>query len=142
MSTKLLPAAIILTCALGQAACSDDINTANPIEPTPNPVTETFTGTLTPNGAKTEPFTVTRSGVVTAALASLAPNAGVTVGLSLGIWNGTASSCQTIISNDIATVGTTIVGTAERDGRLCVRVYDAAGTLPQATNYEVTVVRP
>jgi hypothetical protein len=79
---------------------------------------------------------------VTAALASLAPNAGVTVGLSLGIWNGTASSCQTIISNDIATVGTTIVGTAERDGRLCVRVYDAAGTLPQATNYEVTVVRP
>ena len=141
MSTKLFPA-IILALALGQTACSEEINTANPIEPTPNPITETFTGTLTPNGAKTEPFTVTRSGAVTAGVVSLAPDATVTVGLSLGIWNGVASTCQTIISNDTATVGTTILGAAERDGRLCVRVYDAAGTLPQATDYEVRVVRP
>ena len=138
---KVFPA-MILALALCQTACSDEINVANPIEPTPNPVTETFTGTLTPNGAKTEPFTVTRSGSVTASIASLAPDAAVTVGLSLGIWNGTVSTCQTIISNDSATVGTTILGTAERDGRLCVRVYDAAGTLPRATDYEVTVVRP
>ena len=141
MSTKVLPA-VILALALGQTACSDEINVANPIEPTPNPVTETFPGTLTPYGAKTEPFTVTRSGSVTAAIARLAPDAAVTVGLSLGIWNGTAGSCQTIISNDSATVGTIILGTAERDGRLCVRVYDAAGTLPQPTDYEITIVRP
>ena len=51
MSTKLFPA-IILAVALGQTACSDEINTANPIEPTPNPITETFTGT-TPGKMKT-----------------------------------------------------------------------------------------
>ena len=141
MSTKLL-AAIILTCALGQAACSDDINPSNPIAPTPNPVTETFTGTLTLNGAVTHPFSVTGSGSVTVRIISLAPDSAVTVGLSLGSWNGTAGTCQTVISNDSATLGTAILGTAEREGRLCVRLYDSAGTLPQPTDYEITIVRP
>jgi hypothetical protein len=139
MSTKLFPA-IVLALALGQAACSDDTNPSTPTTPTPNPVTETFTGTLTLNGAVTHPFSVTRGGSVRATIVSLAPDAAVTIGFSLGTWNG--SSCQTVISNDAATVGTAILGTADREGRLCVRVYDAAGTLPQPTDYELTVERP
>ena len=140
MSTKLLPA-VILAVALGQAACSEDINPAIPSEPS-NPVTETFTGTLTTNGGKTHPFSAARSGGVRASIVSLAPDSTVTIGLSLGTWNGTAETCATVISNDNATVGTSITGAADREGRLCVRVYDAAGTLPQATDYELTVVRP
>ena len=140
MFTKLFPA-MVLTLALAQAACSEDINPAVPSQPN-NPVTETFTGTLTQNGAKTHPFSVTSSGAIRATIASLAPDSTVTIGLSLGTWNGTAETCATVISNDNATVGTAIVGAADREGRLCVRVYDAAGTLPQATDYELTVVRP
>jgi hypothetical protein len=140
MSTKLFPA-VILAIALGQAACSEDINPAVPSEPS-NPVTETFTGTLTKNGGVTHPFSVARSGALRASIASLAPDSAVTIGLSLGTWNGTAETCATVISNDHATVGTAIVGAADREGRLCVRVYDAAGTLPQSTDYELAVVRP
>jgi hypothetical protein len=140
MSTKLFPA-IILAVALGHVACSEDINPAIPSQPN-NPVTETFTDTLTQNGGKTHPFSVTSSGRIDATIRSLAPDSTVTVGLSLGTWNGTAETCATVISNDNATVGTTIVGAADREGRLCVRVYDAAGTLPQPTDYELTVVRP
>ena len=138
MLTKLFPAGI-LAVALVQAACSDSINPTVPTDPV-IPINETFTGTLTLNGADTIPFSVTRSGSVTATIASLAPDATVTVGLSLGTWNGTA--CSTVISNDSATVGTTVTGAADREGRLCVRVYDAAGTLPQPTNFELTVVHP
>lgn len=140
MSIKLFPA-VVLTLALAQAACSEDINPAVPSQPN-NPVTETFTGTLTQNGAKTHPFSVSSSGAIRATIASLAPDSTVTVGLSLGTWNGTAETCATVIANDNATVGTGITGAADREGRLCVRVYDAAGTLPQATDYELTVVRP
>ena len=137
MFTKLFPAAV-LAFALVQAACSQD-----PITTPTNPgtsVTESFTGTLTLNGADTIPFSVSRSGSVTASIASLAPVATVTIGLSLGTWNGTA--CSTVISNDSATVGTTVTGAADREGRLCVRVYDAAGTLPQPTDFSLTVVHP
>ena len=140
MFTKLFPA-VILATALGQAACSQDINPAVPSQPT-NPVTETFADTLTMNGGKTHPFSVTASGPVRASIVSLAPDSTVTIGLSLGTWNGTAETCATVISNDNATVGTAIVGAADREGRLCVRVYDAAGTLPQPTDYELRVERP
>ena len=138
MFTKLFPAAV-LAFALVQTACSQDINPLVPTNPG-TPVTETFTGTLTLNGADTIPFSVSRSGSVSAAIASLAPDATITVGLSLGTWNGAA--CSTVISNDSATVGTTVTGAADREGRLCVRVYDAAGSLPQPTDFQLTVVHP
>src|SRR5436190_21727922 len=139
MFTKLFPA-LVLTAALAQVACSEDINVASPSPEPGNPVTEAFTGTLTLNGAVTHPFSVTRSGSIRASIDSLAPDSAVTIGFSLGTWNGVA--CQTVISNDSATLGTVIVGVADREGRLCVRVYDAAGTLPQSTDYGLTVVRP
>jgi hypothetical protein len=140
MSTKLFPA-VILAIALGHVACSEDINPAVPSQPS-NPVTETFTGTLTQHGGKTHPFSVASAGALRASIVSLAPDSTVTIGLSLGTWNGTAETCATVISNDNASVGTAIVGAADREGRLCVRVYDAAGTLPQSTDYELAVVRP
>ena len=139
MFTKLVPAAI-LALALVQTACSEDINPSIPSDIGGNPVTETFTGTLTLNGADTRPFSVARSGSVTATISSLAPDATVRMGLSLGTWNG--SACSTVISNDSATVGTQVIGAADREGRLCVRVYDADGTLPQPTDFELTVVHP
>jgi hypothetical protein len=139
MFTKLFPA-MVLTLALAQAACSEDINPAVPSNP--DPVTEAFTGTLTQNGAVTHPFSAANSGAIRASIVSLAPDSSVRIGLSLGTWNGTAETCATVISNDNATLGTAIVGAADRAGRLCVRVYDAAGTLPQTTDYELTVIRP
>jgi hypothetical protein len=80
---------------------------------------------------------VTASGTVTATLTKLEPDATVRVGLSIGTWNG--ATCQTIISNDSATQGTSVVGSADRAGRLCVRIYDAVGTLAEPTTYEIIV---
>ena len=73
MFTKLVPA-IVLASALAQTACSESINPSLPTDPG-NPVTETFTGTLTRNGADTRPFSVSRSGSVTASIATLAKDA-------------------------------------------------------------------
>ena len=60
------------------------------------------------------------------------------MGLTLGTWNG--EGCQSVIANDRASQGTVVIGTASTTGNLCVRVYDAAGTLAQPTDYEIQVV--
>jgi hypothetical protein len=123
------------------AGCGGDIQDI--IGPTPDPVivTETFTGTLTVNGATSHPFPVNFSsgGDVTAVLKTLAPDSAAVVGFSLGTWNGTA--CQAIISNDRATQAVSIAGLATAAGTLCARIYDI-GALAASLDYEIEVVHP
>jgi len=114
-----------------------------PVEPTPEPtpqtVSENFSGTLTPNSARTHTFTTPSSGSVTATLTEFGPDESLKVGLSLGTWNG--SACQTVIANDLAVKGTTLRGSAGSAGTLCVRIYDVA-TLSETATYTLLVVHP
>ncbi|MGE0814741.1 MAG: hypothetical protein AB7O93_15495 [Vicinamibacterales bacterium] len=112
-------------------------------QPTPVTVivTDTFTGTVSRNGATSHPFPVTSTGGgdVTAVLKGIAPDGGAVVGFSLGTWNGTA--CQAVISNDRATVSASLLGRATSTGTLCVRVFDV-GALSDAQDYEIEVTHP
>ena len=122
------------------AACGDDPVT--PTTPTtPTTVTDTFTGTVTRNGATSHPFPITASagGSVTATLKTISPDGAAVVGMSLGTWNGTA--CQAVISNDRATMAASILGTATSTGTLCVRIFDV-GALSEPQDYEVEVIHP
>ena len=136
---RVLAAVVVLAAA----GCTGD---EDPIGPSPGGggsaplVTELFNGTLTRNGADTHPFSVASSGGIRATISRLEPDAAAIVGLSLGTWNG--SACQTVIANDRATTAVSVVGSADRAGRLCVRIYDADGTLAEPTTYEIAVERP
>jgi hypothetical protein len=123
------------------AACGDDTTTTAPITPPSANVTDTFTGTLTPNGATTHPFVAQSSGAVTAVITSLTPDTTTQVGIALGIWTS-VSSCQVVTANDMATQGTTVLGTATGNGALCVRIYDSSGALPQPEAYQIDVSHP
>jgi hypothetical protein len=129
---------LALSLALGAAACGSD--TATPTTPTtPVTVTDTFAGTLTPNGGASYAFTTAASGTVTATLATLSPNTTLIVGLALGTWNGNA--CQIILSKDSATQFSYIIGQASQANTFCVRIYDVGNvTDPQA--YEIQVNHP
>lgn len=122
------------------AGCGGDIQD---LITTPDPVvvTETFTGTLTRNGATSHPFPINFStgGDVTAVLKTVAPDSTTVVGFSLGTWNGTA--CQAVISNDRAVQAASLLGRATSTGTLCVRLYDV-GTLVDPQDYEVEVTHP
>lgn len=133
-STLLLP---VLTAGCGQSIL-DQLTQPTPVAVI---VTDTFTGTLTRNGATSHPFPVssTAGGNVTATLKAVAPDGSAVVGLSLGTWNGTA--CQAVISNDRATVSVALLGRATSTGTLCVRIYDV-GTLADPQAYEIEVVHP
>jgi hypothetical protein len=133
--------AVIAVAAFG-ISCDDDTPTT-PTTPGPA-VTETFTGTVTQNGAQTHSFSTGGSGAVTATLKEVGPDSSLVVGFSLGNWNATAGTCLIVLANDAATAGSTpLSGTITGIGNLCVRVYDVgnvSSTTPVA--YTVEVVHP
>jgi hypothetical protein len=125
--------------ASGAAACDDEV----PVLPTlpTNPVTETFSGTLSASGAATHNFRATGAGTVTATLRTIGSDNTLVVGFSMGTWNGTA--CAAVLANDAATGNAVHTGTMTGAGDLCVRLYDvgniAAGT---SAPYSIEVVHP
>jgi len=119
-------------------ACSKDTPTT-PTTTTPETVTDTFSGTITANGAATHSFAVKTTGSVTATLTSLSPNAELVVGFGVGTWNG--SVCNVVLARDRAVQSTVIYGNVNASGELCVRIYDV-GNVTEPTDYFVTVVHP
>ena len=120
------------------AACGDDPTT--PTDPTPAPtITETFSGTVTRNGAATHNFQSQASGTAAVTLTTLAPDSALVIGLSLGTWNG--SACALVITKDDATQGSLVTGGVSSLGSLCVRIYDV-GNITGPITYDITVVHP
>src|ERR1700760_3523944 len=109
-----LSLAVVTALALAAPACGGSSTT--PITPSvpPSNVTDTFTGTLTRNGATTFGFSSNSAGFVYAALTSIADTS-LAVGLSLGTLNSTGG-CNIIIANDSAMQGTTITGSVTAAG--------------------------
>ncbi|MGE5359946.1 MAG: hypothetical protein ACM3NQ_13095 [Bacteroidales bacterium] len=126
---------------IGLAASFWSCNNSIPTIPTnPADKTETFTGTLTPNGAQTFTFIAVLAGNVTATLTAVSPDVTTQIGLSLGTWNG--SSCQEIITKVDAVQGNSVIGTAKASSNLCVRVYDAGAKLTAPESFTVRVQHP
>jgi hypothetical protein len=132
---RLLSATLTVAAALILGGCGDDSTTNTPTGPTAVAVTETFSGTLNPNGGITHPFAVQQTGGVSTTLSAVSPE-GTTIGLSLGTWNG--QTCQIILANDNAVQGNSVVGSATSTGTFCARVYDV-GKLTGLTDYEISV---
>ena len=130
-SEVLVLALLVLTAA----ACDDDNGT--PINPTPPPVssTETFSGTLTVNGAQTFTF-VSNAGSVTATMTALAPDPLAVIGMAIGTSSGT--TCQIILANDNASINAMVNGAVTTQGTLCVRIYDV-GKITGSVTFSVAV---
>jgi hypothetical protein len=127
--------ALVLAIGLSVSACDSD-DPPGPQEPAPVAVTETFSGTVTLNGAVRHEFVTQRTGSVTATFGTLSPDSTAVLSVSLGTWNGQA--CQLIISRDDMSSGGSVVGQASA-GNFCVRVSDPNGQLTQPVSYEINV---
>lgn len=134
-----LLAAVLLAVAV--TGCESELDSLiSPTPPIPDPTTVVVAGSITPNGAWTHAFQSNSFGTVQATLLSLEPDPEAVVGLALGTWNGAA--CQLIIADDRATQGTIVLGNVTSVGSLCIRVSDAAGTLPGSVSFDVQIVHP
>jgi hypothetical protein len=132
---------LLLACVCTFAAACDDEPTL-PTPTPPNPVTDTFAGQLTPNGAVTHSFNAASAGNVTATLKTIGADNTLVVGFSLGNWNSTSSTCSAVKANDTATGGSVLDGTMTNSGPLCVRIYDVGNLTAAATAYSIEVVHP
>ena len=141
------PKVLLLGLAiLAMTACSDNTlsQLAAASATTSNPSTDTFTGTLSQNGAFTHIFTVTTLGTVTVTITSLAPNTAQVVGLSLGVWNGTTCSTSPATggsATDVASTGSSIVLNTTAAGNLCARLYDV-GFVTTPVLYTMQITHP
>jgi hypothetical protein len=137
---RALLRALMLAAAVAVAGCDNDVENQTPTEPPPT-VTETFEGTINPNGAATHTFSVSVGGTVSATLLQLSPDPAIAVGFAIGTWNSTSDACQLVISNDNATQGVILNGNASRGGLLCTRIFDT-GRLAAPVSYTISVTHP
>lgn len=141
------PKVLLLGLAiLATTACSDNTlsQLAAASATTTAPSTDTFTGTLSQNGAFTHIFSVTTLGAVTVTIVSLSPNSAQIVGMSLGVWNGTACSTSPATggsATDVASTGSSITLNTTAAGNLCARLYDV-GFITTPVLYTMQVTHP
>ena len=131
---------LLLLAGLMATACD---NGDTPTNPSPAPtVTETFTGTLTRNGAQIHSFIATTQGTVTATITALDPATSPAIGFSMGTFDGT--SCSLVVTNNAATTSAVHSGNVVGITSLCIKLFDPFGSIPAdvPVNYTVTVVRP
>ena len=132
---------LLLVAVATLAGGCDDTDT--PTTPTPPTiVTDTFTGTLTVNGARTHPFTTEAAGSIVATLTTLEVESGITVGLSFGIFTPSANTCLILVDNSAVMQATRVTGQVSSAGNYCVRIYDASGSLTGPANYTITLEHP
>jgi hypothetical protein len=140
------PKVLLLGLAvLAMTACSDTASQlAAASAATATPSTDTFTGTLSKNGAFTHIFTVSTLGAVTVTITSLTPDSSQIVGLSLGVWNGTSCSTSPATggsATDVATTGSSITLNTTAAGNLCARLYDV-GFVTTPVLYTMQITHP
>jgi hypothetical protein len=134
-----LPIVGLFLIATAGGACSS-ANTTTPTSTAATTYTETFSALLSPAGALIFPFQTNTAGTVTASLTTISPDTGLTLGISLGVWDGT--TCAIVIDDPTAAQAATLTGAVAAAGALCVRVYDSGGVLTQNESILVTVTHP
>ena len=135
---------LLAVAMLAAGACSNDTLSSLTTPTTPTTFTDTFSGTLSKNGAFTHAFTTASLGAVTVTIVGLQPTSSQIVGLSLGVWNGSACSTSPATggsSSDVATTGSSISLNASAAGSLCVRLYDV-GFISDPVFYTLQVTHP
>ena len=144
MYRRCVRAILVTVAVLSMGACSNDTLSSLTTPTNPTIFTDTFTGTLSQNGSFTHSFTTASLGAVTVTIVSLSPNTSQIVGLSLGVWNGSACSTSPQTggsSSDTATTGSSITLNASAAGSLCVRLYDV-GFITAPVLYTLQVTHP
>ncbi len=129
-----LSRAALLALALVGTACDNGPDI--PPSPTPVLVTETFTGTVTLNGAISHGFNVSTAGTTTAEITALDPS-GSFLGFQLGTWSGVV--CTAVLSNDAGTLASVLNASTQSSASLCVRLHDPNGILSTTTGRHYTV---
>jgi hypothetical protein len=133
---------LVVALAAGMAACKSSSD-ASPATPSPTYTTESFSGTLTQGATATHTFTVKVSDSVVVGLSEVGPLSTLALGVGIGTWNATTTTCSIVGKNDAAKAGTTALTGTAGVGNFCVQVYDSGNvTADMTVTYTVQVAHP
>ena len=108
------------------------------VDPSKN-VTETFSGTLDPQGSKSFTMSVNNGGEFSVKITALAPTATAFVGTA---WAFGADCGVLVQSNSFSTLNQpALAGAVLQKGTYCVAIFDN-GTLTSSQNFTLTVSHP
>lgn len=110
----------------------------SPSQPTGTQKTENFTGTLNLRETKAFSFHVAGPGEINVTITDLSPISGLTMGLRIGAWESSTSTCPQQVFSDAARLNLVLHGNPQGEGEYCVAIYDV-GNLQAATNFALTV---
>src|SRR5215475_11649692 len=131
-----------LLSTLWVTGCGSSSSTSTVTTPTvpATLTTDTFTGSIEQNGTAIFPFTVTTAGYgLLAGYTSIAPSTVAALGLGIGSWDATSSTCSLNLSqNDTGRSGSTALTGTPGSGSYCLRIYDA-GNIPAGVTASFTV---
>ena len=121
---------------LGGIACG----ATTPTEPAPvlQLKTETFAGAVITGGTTAFPFTVVNPGEIRVAITQLAPVSTLTMGIAMGFWDATTSTCAQQLKADTATVNVAYTATPDSPGDYCAAIYDT-GNVQVSSDFTLTV---
>jgi len=140
---RLFLSLLILASVMITSACSNPLSSlfGNPTTPSNDTsTTDTFNGTLPPNGSLVFTFSVATAGSVAVTLTSVSPS--TTSPLGLGVGPSSSGSCSIASSTSGAiAAGNPQLSAMENPGTYCVKVSDA-GSLMTTSTVTVTVTHP
>lgn len=101
---------------------------------------ETFSATLAVGGQNNHPFTVDKSGELSARITDLSPTPAVIIGTAL--FQSLGGTCNSLYTRDDFTgLNRDVLQLPINKGSYCVAVYDP-GRLMQAQNYTIRISHP
>ena len=111
-----------------------------PIEPDPvyEQKTEAYSGSIASGGSAAFHFPVTNPGSINLAITQLGPVSTLTMGLWLGSWDATTSTCPQQLSTSAATLNLVFSGDPSGPGEYCVAIFDV-GNVQTSVDFTLTV---
>lgn len=131
---------VALAALVSLEGCGSDSSTATSPTTTATLVTDNFSGSVEQNGSKVHTFAVTTSGTsLLAGFTSLSPASVAALGLGIGSWDSSTSTCSLNLSqNDTARSGSTGLSGSANSGSYCLRIYDG-GNIPAGVSASYAV---
>jgi hypothetical protein len=130
-------AAVALVAAVCVVGCSENTVLSAPSN---SNVGETFSGTVPVGGSDSHPFK-TASGQVNVLLAAAGPPDTITMGIGVGLWDGSTCTLLPGATTTASAGPTAQFSGAVSQGTFCVQVYDV-GRETATIQYRVSVVHP
>ncbi len=140
MKSPRLFVPLLISTAVLASGCTNPLSDLFGNSSSPSTTTDTFTGTLAPNGSLVFTFSVSAAGSVAITLTAVSP--ATTAPLGLGVGPSSNGACTIANSTSGATAGVTAqLSATENPGTYCVKVSDA-GSLTTPSSVTVTVMHP